>query len=173
MLLRRDCRYTPKEACSKFISYWFNTVSAYTESYTEKKGRQLENKPPVFLVGTHRGPYDAEDSSRSFKQLSEEEMRNMTGVLEDHFENSDKCGRYVPHITSKSYNFVESSLKGKESGAQVLRSRLRDTAKSLPYMKEKYPVRVAEARGGPDIEGWPHSTSRCEDKSQRAQLPFC
>ena len=50
---------TPKEACSKFISYWFNTVSAYTESYTEKKGRQLENKPPVFLVGTHRGPYVA------------------------------------------------------------------------------------------------------------------
>ena len=132
---------TPKEACSKFISYWFNTVSAYTESYTEKKGRQLENKPPVFLVGTHRGPYDAEDSSRSFKQLSEEEMRKVTGVLEDHFENSDKCGRYVPHITSKSYNFVESSLKGKESGAQVLRSRLRDTAKSLPYMKEEYPVR--------------------------------
>ena len=36
---------------------------------------------------------------------------------------------------------MESSLKGKESGAQELRSRLRDTAKSLPYMKEEYPVR--------------------------------
>ena len=137
----REFLDTPKEACSKFISYWFNTVSAYTESYTEKKGRQLENKPPVFLVGTHRGPYETEDSSKSFKQLSEEEMQYVTGVLEDHFEINDKCGRYVPHITSKSYNFVESSLKGKESGAQVLRSRLREKAKSLPYMKEEYPVR--------------------------------
>ena len=133
---------TPKEACSKFISYWFNTVSAYTESYTEKEGRQLGNKPPVFLVGTHRGPYNAaEDPSRSFEQLSEEEMRRVTGVLEDHFEKSNKCRRYVPHITSKSYNFVESSQKGKKSGAQELRSRLREKAKSLPYMKEEYPVR--------------------------------
>ena len=138
----RTFRDTPKEACSKFISYWFNTVSAYTEIYTEKEGRQLEKKPPVFLVGTHRGPYDAaEDSSRSFEQLSEKERNDVTRVLQDHFEKSDKCSRYVPHITSKSYNFVESSLKGKESGAQELRFRLREKAKSLPYMKEEYPVR--------------------------------
>ena len=137
----REFRDTPKEACSKFISYWFNTVSAYTESYTEKEGRQLEKKPPVFLVGTHRGPYAAEDPSRSFEQFSEEEMRKVTDVLKAHFEKSDKCGRYVPHITSKSYNFVESSQKGKKSGAQELRSRLREKAKSLPYMKEEYPVR--------------------------------
>lgn len=130
-----------KGACSKFISYWFNTVSAYTEEYIEKEGRQLGNKPPVFLVGTHRGPYTAEDSSRSFDQLPEMKIQRVTEVLEEHFETRDKSSRYMPHITSKSYNFVESSQKGKESGAQELRSCLSEKAKSLPYMKEEYPVR--------------------------------
>ena len=130
-----------EEACTKCISYWFNTVSAYTEKYTEKEGRQLENKPPVFLVGTHRGPYVAEDPRKSFEQISEPKRMHVIEVLKEHFEKRDKCCRYLPHITSRCYNFVENSQKGEESGAQALRSCLAKKAKSLPYMKEEYPVR--------------------------------
>ena len=127
------------ESRYKYISYWFNTVSAYTEVMDPKLGR----KPPVFLVGTHRGPYD-DGKGKRFLKLAPDDEKEIREDLEKCYKKDDDYDRYIRHLKGSAHDhfyFVESSQENKESGAPGLRCCLRKKADSLPYMKQEYPVR--------------------------------
>ena len=128
------------ESRYKYISYWFNTVSAYTEVMGDPK---LGRKPPVFLVGTHRGPYD-DGKGKRFIKLAPDEEKEIREDLEKCYQEDDDYDRYIGHLKGSAHDhfyFVESSQEGEESGAPGLRCCLRKKADSLPYMKQEYPVR--------------------------------
>ena len=124
----------------KYISYWFNTVSAYTEVMGDPK---FGKKPPVFLVGTHRGPYN-DGRGKKFLQLAPGDEKMIRNDLRDCYQVRDSHDRYLGHLKGSDqehFYFVESSQEGKESGAPGLRCCLRKKAESLPFMKQEYPVR--------------------------------
>ena len=134
-----ELRRENDESRYKYISYWFNTVSAYTEVMDPKLGR----KPPVFLVGTHRGPYDDRKGKRILK-LAPDDEKEIREDLEKCYQEDDDYDRYLRHLKGSTHDhfyFVESSQEGEESGAPGLRCCLRKKADSLPYMKQEYPVR--------------------------------
>ena len=124
----------------KYISYWFNTVSAYTEVMGDP---EMGKKPPVFLVGTHRGPYK-DGRGKNFSQLAPGDEIEIREDLSDCYQVGDEHDRYLGHLKGSDqehFYFVESSQESKESGAPGLRCCLRKKAESLPFMKEEYPVR--------------------------------
>ena len=123
----------------KYISYWFNTVSAYTEVMGDPK---FGMKPPVFIVGTHRGPYSPEEGKK-FPILAPGNEKEIREDLEECFKEGDMHDRYLGHLKSDRghFYFVESSQEDRESGVLDLRCCLRKEADSLPFMKQEYPVR--------------------------------
>ena len=126
------------ESRLKYISYWFNTVSAFTEVMGDPK---MGKKPPVFLVGTHRGPYNGRE--KKFLKLAPSDEKGIRNDLEK-YKTEDDHDRYLRHLKGpekEHFYFVESSQEGEESGAPGLRRCLRKKADSLPYMKDEYPVR--------------------------------
>ena len=133
------------ESRFKYISYWFNMVSAYTNVMGDPR---LGKKPPVFLVGTHQGPYVYSDkesgNGKRFSKLSPDDEKRIRKDLEMRFLNEDDHGRYLGHLKGlgqEHFHFVECSQSGKESGAPGLKYCLTKKAASLPYIKEEYPVR--------------------------------
>ena len=126
------------ESRFKYISYWFNTVSAYTEVMGDP---ELGKKPPVFLVGTHRGPYNGRE--KKFSKLTPEDEKEIREDLKNCYFIDDNHDRYLGHLKGSVEDhvyFVESSQEGEESGAPDLRRCLRKKADSLPYMKGEHPV---------------------------------
>ena len=124
----------------KYISYWFNTVSAYTEVMDDSK---VGMKPPVFIVGTHRGPYSPEEGKK-FPILSPDNEKKIREDLKECYKVGDKHNRYLRHLRGPDqdlFYFVESSQEDEESGAPGLRCCLRKKADSLPFMKQEHPVR--------------------------------
>ena len=123
----------------KYISYWFNTVSAYTEVMGDPR---FGMKPPVFIVGTHRGRYD-DGKGKKFLKLTSGDEKGICEDLEECYKEGDTHDRYLGHLKSDRghFYFVESSQEDEESGAPGLRFCLRKEADSLPFMKQEYPVR--------------------------------
>ena len=124
----------------KCISYWFNTVSAYTKVMGDPK---LGIKPPVFIVGTHRGPYSPEEGKK-FPRLARGNDKKIREDLKECYKEGDKHNRYLGHLRGPDqdfFHFVESSQEDEKSGVTGLRCCLRKKADALPFMKEEYPVR--------------------------------
>ena len=124
----------------KYISYWFNTVSAYTKVMGDPK---FGMKPPVFIVGTHRGPYSPEEGKK-FPRLARGNDKKIREDLKECYKEGDKHNRYLGHLRGSDqdlFHFVESSQEDEKSGVTGLRCCLRKKADALPFMKEEYPVR--------------------------------
>ena len=127
----------------RHIQYWFNTISAYTKKFEGERGKG--RKPPVILVGTHRGPYE-KDGEAVFERISEEDEKNIRDELDDFYFTVDVKERYISHLLKGSleerFQFVECSLENeKESGAESLKKVIEETADSLPFMDEEYPMK--------------------------------
>ena len=127
----------------RHIQYWFNTISAYTKKFEGERGKG--RKPPVILVGTHRGPYE-KDGEAVFERISEEDEKGIRDQLYDFYVTGDNRKRYISHLLKEPlkerFQFVECSLENeKESGAESLKKVIEETANSLPFMDEEYPMK--------------------------------
>jgi ankyrin repeat protein/GTPase SAR1 family protein len=130
-----------EEKRHEHIKYWFNTVSAYTE-----KERVKGKKPPVFLVGTHRGPYDGCGEEKGFQLLDRAREEEIISEL-SRLKVQD---RYKYHLmTSSPFHFVESSIEDEESsGAKSLKQALEKIADTLPFIHDRYPIRWLQLQEG-------------------------
>ena len=127
----------------RHIQYWFNTISAYTKKFEGERGKG--RKPPVILVGTHRGPYE-KDGVAGFKRISEEDEKGIRDELDAFYSTDDVRECYISHLLKgpleERFQFVECSLENeKESGAESLKKVIEETADSLPFMDEEYPMK--------------------------------
>ena len=127
----------------RHIQYWFNTISAYTKKFEGERGK--ERKPPVILVGTHCGPYE-KDGEAVFERISEEDEKIKRDELDAFYFTGDNRKRYISHFVKgpleERFQFVECSLENeKESGAESLKKVIEETADSLPFMDEEYPMK--------------------------------
>jgi len=124
------------------IRYWLNSIHAHIHS-----GPEDGKMKRVFLVGTHMSPKNPEQGMH----ITEDELKQIHELLENAFYNrsGDPQCRFANHLQfpgpeNRIFAAIENSFDGSGertvSGAEALQQKLKQTSKSLKFLKEEFPI---------------------------------
>jgi len=98
-----------RSQCIEELKFWINSIHVYTDA-------------KVVLVGTHRGPYYV-SGPKHLNVLTQKEDNYIKEIMKEQFDK--KC--YVQQVQFFDKNIiatVENSIRGDDSGADVIREKL-------------------------------------------------
>ena len=114
-----------RDQCIEQLKFWVNSIHVYTDA-------------KVVLVGTHRGPYHV-PGPKNFNVLTPKEDDCIKDILKEQF--SKLC--YVQQLQFFDKSIVatvENSIRGDDSGADVIRKKLSKLGDGHPGNADDLPI---------------------------------
>lgn len=122
--------------CIEELKFWINSIHIYTDDVAK-----------IVLVGTHRGPYPGICGDSKLDQLTLEQEKSIHNIIKDNFNKQCYAGQiswFEMHDGSDGSEIiiamVENSLRGKESGADVIRQKLLELGDQYPGNNDDLPT---------------------------------
>ena len=114
-----------RDQCIEQLKFWVNSIHVYTDA-------------KVVLVGTHRGPYDV-PGPKHFNVLTQKEDDYIKDIMKEQFDKI--C--YVQQLQFFDKSIVatvENSIRGGDSGADVIREKLSRLGDGHPGNADDLPI---------------------------------
>ena len=132
------------------VQYWLNNIIAHASILPEES---QEDKPKIFLVGTHRnGDQYSKDTASHYGPLSDEDVQEVNEKLMNKFIMNSEDMKYCDFIQFTSSKggcivfAVENSLTSKKneqrssSGIHQLMSRISEIRDKISFLRENFPT---------------------------------
>ena len=129
------------------VQYWLNNIIAHASEESQ------EDKPKIFLVGTHRnGDQYSKDTASHYGPLSDEDVQEVNEKLMNKFIMNSEDMKYCDFIQFTSSKggcivfAVENSLTSKKneqrssSGIHQLMSRISEIRDKISFLRENFPT---------------------------------